>query len=166
MYTGVADKLEDQKEMDDYQRGFSRSCRHSMSGSRCRRVGLPIGPGRRRLRLASPCPGTSGSRLDQLAAAECAEAEAGTRTDSYPNTLPSLAYRGALAQSHHEIGIVLQDAETPGRVRSGVQGGRVAMGRACVESIPTSPRIGRSWPMFMLLLVESIQINSAPKKPR
>ena len=147
MYTGVADKLEDQKQMDDYQREILEKAlafyeRFALPQSRDPWVRLEAA--RAGLRV-----GNIRSRLGQTAAAEKADRQAlGILSRLVSEHPAEPAYRDALAQAHQEIGVVLRRRRTLGRVRTGVQGGRGAMGRAGARSIPTSPRIGRSLPMF------------------
>ena len=116
MYTGVADKLEDQKEMDDYQREILEKAlrfyeRFAMPQSRDPQVRLEAARSGMRV-------GAIRSRLGRTAAAE----QAYQQTLEVLNRLVSdhpaeAAYRAALAQAHYELGGVFCDEE-PARGRA------------------------------------------------
>jgi serine/threonine-protein kinase len=110
MYTGVADKLEDQKEMDDYQREIlekalrfyewfalpqSRDPQVRLEGAR---AGMRVGGIR--------------ARLGETAAAEQADRQAleilSGLVSEHP---PDPGYRDAQAQAHHELGAVFRAEE-------------------------------------------------------
>ncbi len=114
MYTGVADKLEDQKEMDDYQREILEKAlrfyeRFAMPQSRDPQVRLEAARSGMRV-------GAIRSRLGRTAAAE----QAYQQTLEVLNRLVSdhpaeAAYPHALAQAHFELGGVFCDEERTAR---------------------------------------------------
>jgi serine/threonine-protein kinase len=110
MYTGVADKLEDQKEMDGYQREILEKAlafyeRFALPQSRdpqvlleAARAGLRVGA----IRL----------RLGNIAAAEQADQQAlGVLSRLVVDHPADAAYRDALAQAHQDMGEILRDEE-------------------------------------------------------
>jgi serine/threonine-protein kinase len=110
MYTGVADKLEDQKEMDDYQREILEKAlrfyeRFALPQSRDPQVRLEAG-------LASLRAGAIRSRLGNVAAAEQADRKALEVLSQLAVDHPSEpVYLDALAQAHRGLGDVLEREE-------------------------------------------------------
>jgi serine/threonine-protein kinase len=108
MYTGVAERLEDQKEMDDYQQEILEKALKFYE-----RFALPQSPDPQ-LRLeagrAGMRVGGIRSRLGQTAAAEQAYGRALDILRELVSDRPSNpVYRDALAQAHHELGGVFRD---------------------------------------------------------
>jgi eukaryotic-like serine/threonine-protein kinase len=110
MYTGVADKLEDQKEMDDYQREILEKAlafydRFALPQSRDPQVRLEAA--RAGLRA-----GAIRSRLGNIAAAEQAYQQAlGILSRLAVDHPADPVYRDALAQAHRELGDVFEREE-------------------------------------------------------
>jgi serine/threonine-protein kinase len=110
MYTGVAAKLDDQVQMDDYQREILEKAlsfyeRLALPQSRDSRVRLEAA--RAGLRA-----GAIRSRLGQTAAAEQADRQAFEILSGLVSEHPAeLAYRDILAQAHHELGAVYRTEE-------------------------------------------------------
>jgi eukaryotic-like serine/threonine-protein kinase len=110
MYTGVADKLDDQEQMDDYQREILEKAlkfyeRFALPQSRDPRVRLEAAHVGMRV-------GGIRSRLGETAAAEEAYRQAfGILSRLVSEHAAEPAYRDALAQAHQGIGVVLHDEE-------------------------------------------------------
>jgi serine/threonine-protein kinase len=108
MYTGVAEKLENEKEMDDYQREILEKAlvfyeRFALPQSRDPQVRLEAA--RAGLRV-----GAIRSRLGQIAAAEQADRQALEILKGLVSDRPAESvYRNALAQAHRELGTVFRD---------------------------------------------------------
>ena len=145
MYTGVADKLEDQKEMDDYQREIIEKAlrfyeRFAMPQSRDPQVRLEAARSGMRV-------GAIRSRLGRTAAAE----QAYQQTLEVLNRLVSdhpaeAAYRACPRPSAFELGGVFCD-ESTGPRQSVSSRWRLAYGNALAGVGPNSPSISRSVPM-------------------
>ena len=129
MYTGVADKLDDQKQMDDYQREILEKAlafyeRFALPQSRDPSVRLEAA--RAGLRV-----GAIRSRLGKIAAAEQADRQAIEVLSRLVADHPAEpVYRDALAQAHQELGDRLPRRRTLARGRAGDQGGGGALGGA------------------------------------
>jgi eukaryotic-like serine/threonine-protein kinase len=110
MYTGVADKLEDQKEMDDYQREILEKAlgfyeRFALPQSRDPQVRLEAA--RAGLRV-----GGIRARLGETAAAEQSDRQALEILSGLVSEHPAdRGYRDALAQAHRELGTVFRDEQ-------------------------------------------------------
>ena len=129
MYTGVADKLDDQIQMDDYQREILEKAlafydRFALPQSRDPQVQARGGPGR-------PPRGGIRSRLGETAAAEQADRQALEILSGLVSESPR---RAGLSRcpgpGASELGAVFRDEERWPRGRTGAQGGRGAVGRA------------------------------------
>jgi tetratricopeptide (TPR) repeat protein len=110
MYTGVAAKLDDQIQMDDYQREILEKAlgfyeRFALPQSRDPRVRLEAARAGMRV-------GAIRSRLGQTAAAERADRQALEILSGLVSEHPSeSAHRDALAQAHQQIGDTLRDQQ-------------------------------------------------------
>jgi tetratricopeptide (TPR) repeat protein len=110
MYTGVAERLEDQKEMDDYQREILEKAlrfyeRFALPQNRDPQVRLEAARAGMRV-------GGIRSRLGQTAAAEQADRQALEILSGLVSDHPAEpAYRDALAQAHRELGAILLDEQ-------------------------------------------------------
>ena len=147
MYTGVADKLDDQEQMDDYQREILEKAlafyeRFALPQSRDPQVRLEAARAGMRV-------GGIRSRLGKTEAAEQAYRQALEVLSGLVSDHPAEpVYRDALAQAHRELGDVFSATKNAGPRPNGRSRRLRRSGRRWRGRSPTSPSIGRNLPML------------------
>ena len=148
MYTGVANKLEDQKEMDDYQREILEKAlafyeRFALPQSRdpqvrleAARAGLRAGAIRSRL-------GKLGGRAGLSTGARSAW------TRSRPNTRPSRSIAMRSAEPIENLGDACRRPRATGARPNERSKAAAALWEALARQGPKSPSIGANWPALL-----------------
>ena len=168
MYTGVADKLDDQNQMDDYQREILEKAlkfyeRFALPQSRDPQVRLEAARAGMRV-------GSIRSRLGQIDAAEDAYRRAVEVLSGLISDHPAkLVHREALAQAHQELSAVFSSQFHWDQCERELKAA-AALWEGLRESIPRSEGIGRKSPMLTAALAICIGIakytpaNRAPRR--